>query len=237
MSEFTQTRQAVICIISCFTRIMNSVVATKIEEFFNQYRLRHYAKGQVLILNGDDPAHVFYLVNGRVKQYDVSYRGDEIILNVFKPPAFFPMSLAINKVPNPYIFEAETDIDIRQAPAADAVQFLHDNPDVTFDLLSRLYRGTDGLLARMVQLMSGTAKSRLMLEIQLACQRFGTPADNGSCTLSLNESDLAARAGLTRETVSREMSKLTKDGLLSLDGGAIIVHNLETFEQKLRDTY
>lgn len=88
---------------------------------FSKYRLRKYAKGQVLILNGEDTDYIYNLVSGKVKEYDVSYRGDEIILNVFKPPAFFPMSLAINKVTNPYIYEAETDIEIRQAPADEVV--------------------------------------------------------------------------------------------------------------------
>lgn len=208
----------------------------KIEEFFSQYRLRHYNKGQILILNGDDTNYIYHLVKGRVKEYDVTYRGDEIILNVFKPPAFFPMSLAINKVPNPYIYEAETDIDIRQAPAGDAVKFIKDNPDVMFDLLGRLYRGTDGLLARMAHLMAGSAKARLMFEILLACRRYGETIEDGSCTITLNESDLGARAGLSRETVSREMRKLQTEKLLDLAGGRITVHNLGVFEEKLGKT-
>lgn len=205
----------------------------KIEEFFSQYRLRHYHKGHILILNGDDTDFIYHLVKGRVKEYDVTYRGDEIILNVFKPPAFFPMSLAINKVPNPYIYEAETDIDIRQAPAGEAVKFIQDNPDVMFDLLSRLYRGTDGLLARMTHLMAGSAKARLMFEVLLACRRYGEANDKGGCTIALNESDLAARAGLSRETVSREMRKLDTEKLLKLASGKITVHDVSAFEEKL----
>lgn len=205
----------------------------KIDVFFSQYRLRHYAKGQVLILNGDETDYVYHLVKGRVKEYDVTYRGDEIILNVFQPPAFFPMSLAINKAPNPYIYEAETGIDIRQAPADEAVQFIKNNPDVMFDLLKRLYRGTDGLLARMTHLMAGSAKARLMFEILLACRRHGVAKADGSCTISLNESDLAARAGLSRETVSREMHKLHTEKFLKLAGGKITIHNIRAFENKL----
>ena len=42
---------------------------------------------------------------------------------------------------------------------------LQANPDVVYDLLTRLYRGLDGLLGRMSQLMAGSAKSRLMYEL------------------------------------------------------------------------
>lgn len=216
-----------------FTENMDTTIKDKIEKFFSQYRLRHYSRGQILILNGDDTNYVYHLIEGRVKEYDVTYRGDEIILNVFKPPAFFPMALAINKTSNPYTYEAETDIDIRQTPAEEAVAFIKDNPDVMFDLLSRLYRGTDGLLARMTHLMAGSAKARLMFEILLACRRYGESRADGSCTIALNEGDLAARAGLSRETVSREMGKLHAEKLLKLTGGIIAIHDVSVFEERL----
>ncbi len=212
---------------------MSEDVSNKIEAFFENYRSRKYAKGQILILNGDDTTYVYHLIDGRVKQYDVTYRGDEIILNVFKPPAFFPMSLAINKVPNPYIYEAETDIEIRQAPADDVVRFIKENPDVLFDLLSRVYRGVDGLLGRLAHLMASSAKGRLMFELLIACQRFGSKNDDGSCSVALNEKDLGARAGLSRETVSREMNKLIKDKLATLKGGTVTIQDLNAFEEKL----
>ena len=215
---------------------MDESIKQKIDDFFSKYNTRSYSKGQVLILNGDKSEYIYNLVEGRVKQYDVNYRGDEIILNVFKPPAFFPMSLAINNQASPFIFEAETDIKIRQADAKDAVKFLKDNPDVMFDLLSRVYRGTDGLLTRMVHLMAGSAKARLMFEILLSCKRFGDSKSDGSCTITLNESELAARAGLSRETVSREMSKLNSAKLLKLDNGKITVYSLKVFEEKLSKT-
>lgn len=72
-----------------------------------------------------------------------------------------------------------------------------------------------------------------MFELLLACKRFGTEKDNGSCSIKINEKELAARAGLSRETVSREMNKLIKDELVSLQAGAVTIHNLIAFEEKL----
>lgn len=215
------------------TSTMDSRIANAVETFFSQYRVRKYAKGQVLILNGDDTDFVYHLVSGRVKQYDITYRGDEVILNVFKPPAFFPMSLAINKTPNPYTYQAETDLELHQAPAAEVVKFLRDNPDVTFDLLSRVYQGMDGILGRMAHLMTSSAKGRLMFEVLIAARRFGVKHDNNQISLDMNETDLAARAGLTRETVSREMKKLENDGYVTLKSGLLTLKNIEAFEEKL----
>lgn len=212
---------------------MDNNVAKLIDDFFGRYRLRKYPKGQILILNGDDTQYVYYLVSGRVKQYDVTYRGDEMILNTFQPPAFFPMSLVINKTNNPYTFEAETELELRQAPADEVIGFIKDNPEVIFDLLSRVYRGLDGTLGRMAHMMASSAKGRLLFELLIAVRRFGEKISGGGMKLAMNETDLAARAGLTRETVSREMKKLENDGLVSLHSGIITIHNVETLEDKL----
>lgn len=212
---------------------METSVTNTIEKFFSQYRVRKYPRGQILIFNGDDTDVIYNLVSGRVKQYDVTYRGDEVILNVFKPPAFFPMSMAINKAPNPYIYEAETDIEVRQAPVNATLAFLKSNPDVVFDLLSRVYRGLDGILVRMVYLMASSAKGRLTFELLMTCRRFGEKNEDGSYTIAMNETDLAARAGLSRETVSREMKKLEKDDLVSIESGKIIVKDFAKLEEKL----
>lgn len=212
---------------------MTEDVSKKIESYFTQYRLRHYEKGQILILNGDDTNYIYYLVSGKVKVYDVTYRGDEIILNVFKTPAFFPISLALNKKSNPYIYEAETAIEVRQAPAGEVLEFLNKNPDVVLDLLGRLYTGMDGLLGRMVALMSGSAKSRLMYELILEARRFGKLRENGSYILDINEKDLGARAGLSRETVSREIGKLKDSGLIGLEAKQIVITNISILQEKL----
>jgi CRP-like cAMP-binding protein len=211
---------------------MNPEVSKKISNFFEKYPVRSYKKGQILIHAGDEPESILNLVEGKVKQYDLSYRGEEVILNVFKPPAFFPMSYAVNKTPNDYFYEADSDLQLRKAPIEDVIKFIKVNSDVLYDLLSRVYRGADGLLGRMAHLMASTAKSRVMYELIIECRRFGKPDSNGY-PVNLNESDIGARAGLSRETVSREMQKLKNDGLIVISGKHVTVPDLEKLEASL----
>ena len=207
--------------------------SSKVEEFFSRYPKRSFRKGQILLLNGDDLVYVHYLLDGRVKQYDVSYRGDEIVLNRFKPGAFFPMSLAINPEPSQYIFEAETNIEVRSAPAKEVVAFLHDNPDVVFELLSRVYRGVDGVLGRMVQLMGSSARSRLAYELVLETKRFGKKLATGDILLETHEHTIGEQAGLSRETVSREVHKFKQEGLIEISLGGIIIKDLAALENNI----
>lgn len=211
---------------------MNQEIAKKISDFFEKYPVRSYHKGQILIHAGDEPDFILNIVEGKIKQYDLSYRGDEVILNIFKPPAFFPMSFAINKTSNEYFYEADSDVMLRKAPIDEVIGFIKDNPDVLYDLLGRVYRGTDGLIRRIAHLMASTAKSRVIYELIVECRRFGDEKD-GRYNVHLSELDLGARAGLSRETVNREISKLKSEGLLNVTNKHIIVPDLEKLEQLL----
>lgn len=212
---------------------MNTRVARKIEEFFEKYPQRHFDKNQILIYTGDEPIGIFNLISGQVRQYDITENGEEIVVNVFKPPAFFPMTWAINKTPNQYFFETSMPVDVRIAPAKDVVKFLKDNLDATYDLLSRLYSSTDGMQRRMAHLMGGSARSRVLFELIIECARFGKQQKDGSYILVMHEDELARRSGLSRGTVNRELGKLKARKMLKIDHKQLIVKDLGRLEKEL----
>lgn len=212
---------------------MDEQISVRVGLFFEKYPKRSYPKDQIIIFSGDKPGNVFYMISGKVRQYDISYRGDEIITNLFKPPAFFPMSHAINDIPNHFFYKAEEDTVVRLAPPEDVVQFLLENPDIMLNLLSRVYLGVEGVLGRVVHLMSGTARSRLIYELIIECRRFGIDKKDGTYHLDTHETHLASRSGLSRETVSREMKHLKASGIIRVTTSGIEVEDLVKLEKLL----
>src|SRR5664279_727901 len=119
---------------------MDEGIENKLKAFFTQFKRQEYKKGEILVRADDDPAGIFYLTQGNVKTYLITAKGDEIVLNIFKPISFFPMSWAINSTKNNYYYEAMTELVLWRAPKEDVVVFLKSNPDVLLDLLSRVYK-------------------------------------------------------------------------------------------------
>lgn len=212
---------------------MDPQVAKKVAAFFGDYPLKEFSKGEVMILADEDPKYVYHLVEGHVREYDISYRGDQIVVNVFKPPAFFPMSWTLANVPNRYFFEAGETVKAHLAPVEDVYNFVKSDPDVAIDLLIRLYTGIEGLQRRMAHLMGGSAKSRLLFELIIECRRFGKQRANGAYVITISESEIGARAGLSRETVSRGLNELKKMDLISVVRQGIVLRDLGALEQKL----
>lgn len=214
---------------------MDSAVKRQIDEFFGRYPIRQFRKGAMLIFAGEAPTSTFYLKKGSVRQYDVTNRGDEAVVNVFKPPAFFPMNYVINRRSNEYFYDAAASVTAHLAPVDDVLNFVHDNHEVTFDLLSRVYNGIDGVLRRQTYLMGSTADDRLIYELILSCQRLGKQRSDRAYLLELTEVELAARAGLRRETVSRRLQELKKMGVARVTAQGLLVTDIKALEALLEN--
>ncbi len=213
---------------------MDETISSKIENFFTTGQHKTFKKGEVLIRADEEPAGIFFLKQGTVKMYSISENGDELVLNIFKPYSFFPMSWAVNSTKNKYFFEAINDLEVWRMPKEAVLTFLWDNPDVLFDLLRRVYSGIDGLLLRMAYLKSGQAYRRLINEILIYAKRFGDKTDHESkAAITITEKELASHIGITRETVSREMKKLKNKGFVSFSKNNAMFIDIEGLESEL----
>jgi CRP/FNR family cyclic AMP-dependent transcriptional regulator len=212
-------------------QIMNEPVAQKVQSFFTQFKHQLYKKGEVLVRADENPSGIFYLKEGIVKEYALSRNGDEVVVNIFKSGAFFPMSWAINNSANKYFFGAISPVEVYKAPKEKVIEFIKTEPDVLYDLLRRVYIGTDGLLTRLTYLMSENAYARLIAELIIHAKRFGK--GENTIEIHLSETDLAAQSGMTRETVSREMKILKEKGLVKLEKKILLIKNLDILEKEL----
>ena len=211
---------------------MKSDIYHKIEQLFSNSTTKIYTSGSLITLAHQDPKGVMLIVDGVVEQYDITPDGNKMTINMFKPKAFFPMSWAINNTPNEYFYAAASDVTVKQISADEAVKFLQANPDVMFNLLSRVYRGTDAVLRRLVLTASGVASSRLIFELLIEAYRFGEATGESAKTVQVKRTSLAERSGLARETVSRELHKLQQEGLLTCTNQKIVLY-IDKLEAKL----
>lgn len=212
---------------------MDEQILKKIDSFFSQFKQLNFKKGEILINADENPSTIFYLKEGLVKEYYLTKNGDESVVNIFKPGTFFPMPAAFD-IENSFYFETATNSVIFRAPKENALQFVKNNPDVLLDLLRRVYIGTNGLLLRIGYLMAGKAYEQLIVELLIHAKRFGKKENDGSLSFMATEKDLGTHAGLTRETVSREMKKLKEKNLAIFNQGTITIPNLKSLENELR---
>lgn len=212
---------------------MDITIKQKLETFFSQFKHLTFKKGEILIRADDEPAGIFYLKSGIVRQYAISKEGEEQTLTIYKPISYFPMMWAINGTENAYYFEALTEVEIYRAPKDAVIEFIKREPDVLYDLTSRIYSGMHGLLSRMEYLLFNSAYNKILFTLINNANRFGEKQTNGEIHIHMTHKDIAAFSGLTKETISREIKKLEEKGLVKNQNQLLIVQSIKTLEDEL----
>lgn len=216
--------------------ITDEAVAQKLDQFFSQFKHLIFKKGEILIRADDDPAGIFYLKKGTVRQYAISKDGEEQTLNLYKPISFFPLMWAVNSTPNTYYFEAVSEVEICRAPKDQVISFIKQEPDILYDLVSRLYRGMHGLLSRIEYLQSGDAYAKVVFALLNYSLRFGEQKEDKGVELSITHRELASLTGLTKETISRECTKLEGRGLIKNSNHRVLIKDIKKLEGELLGT-
>lgn len=213
---------------------MNDTVRQQLDDFFSRYTKLRYRKGEVIVRADDSPAGIYYLKKGFVRMIATAGSGETLVMHVFKPGSFFPMMWGINDAQNRYQFEAVNESEAYRAPREEVVRFVKQNPDVLFDLASRLLSGTSGLLQRMEHLVLDSAYDKTVKLLSYYVRNFGTPDTKSDGTvIVLTHREVAAWIGTTRETASLQIEALVKKGLASYRGRQLVVKDIRKLEQEV----
>lgn len=222
----------------------NSLI--KLEEYLAEFPTKTYKKGESLLAVDKKVESIFLLLSGYVRQYTLSTKAEEFTHNILKPHSLFPFHLALNQLPNPHYFQAITLVRVAVAPADDVASHLLDHPEISLALSKKLASGLNQLSFRTESLLFGTARQKLTAILYLLGKRFGQPtstkstvrksSNNQPTQLQLNSFPithqfLASLTGLTRETVSLEMMKLKKQGLIDYSRQKIALLDIETLKE------
>lgn len=203
---------------------------SKISKFFEEYDSYYYSSGSTIINANEVSKDIFYVKSGRVRMYGFAQSGYKLTLKILSTGSFFALPWIYDK-PNNYGFEALTKCEIIKCKIPKVREFVSSNPDVMESILIRLTAGFDGIFKRLSIHMGGSAEKRVIIELLIEAYRFNKDEKPVKIKISLN--DLTSSTGLARETVSREISKLTDKKLLYKVGRTIYIEDIKLLEKEL----
>lgn len=210
---------------------LNADIIGELEEFFSKFKLLSVKPGVVLIEAGQSPGGVFYLKSGLVRMSQTSHRGQQVAMHFFKPGSFFPLTWAINGIPNTHEFSSEESSILHLIPKEEVIKFLKAHPDKLYDTVFRLLAAVSGLTKRIEVTDMESALDRVKSILVYLTKGFGVEIKGGvKLAHRFSHEDLAALTGLARETVSHQMKDLENAGLLRYEGRWIIISSIEALD-------
>jgi CRP/FNR family transcriptional regulator len=160
--------------------------------------------------------------------------GTTLMLHIFKPTAFFPMTWVVNNETNRYYLEAVTPIEVWRVPKDAVRKFLYDYPAVVYDLAHRLLLGISGIRYRMYYLVMGSACRKTILLLLYLADSFGEKEGSGVVlSVPVTHREIAAWIGTTRETASLQVGILKNRGLILYRRRQLIIPSVTMLEEEI----
>lgn len=188
-------------------------------------RIERHRKGHLLFFQGQTADHLHILLRGRVQMYRTTLDGREVTLHVIGPGGLVgcaALFLDRSFPAHARIISADAELLVVQGPGF--LKLLAERPDLSRKMIGVL----SGRLSELAdRLESRQADSALM---RLAGWLLEHPSRSGEgmqriVRLEGNKKSLAASLGMTPETLSRCLRRLTEQGLLDVRHKEIILRD------------
>lgn len=216
----------------------SSSLSEKLTRYFQSHKSYFYKKGEAII-RPDDGAHsIFYIKKGYVRVYRITEWGDIKLLLIYKTGEFFPIFWTFYDKPSIEYFEAMCDTEISKSPKGEFSEFLDKNPDVFKKVAQRVLTVLEISADRTDNLLFTDAYSRVIARLLHMIKRFGDK-EEGEVTIQapVTQKDIAYSIGMTRETASRQLSKLERKRLITYKGHLIVIKNVEKLREELANSH
>ncbi len=187
---------------------------------------RRYPRGGVIFGKGDPGDCVYILKSGLVKVLTESHRSRETLLHILRPGDVFG-ELVLSEETRAFTAVAGTDVTVDAISRENFVKLLSSHPAVSLNFMRVLSQ-------RLVKVERSVAESghtwsyhRLAKVLLQLANEHGLPAPSGAGTLvplALTHAELASMIGTTRETVTAQLIRFKRLGLLAREGRHFVVH-------------
>lgn len=194
-----------------------------------------YGPGEQIVLHQDRSRDVFFVVDGKVRATLYSLSGKEVTFRDVLAGQMFGELSAIDGKPRSAYVVAVSDSLV--ASMSDTVfwEVLGDYPSVAAATLRRLATLVRSLSERVVEFSTLAVKNRIHAELLRLARGQTGEDDSATIAPAPTHADMASRVSTHREAVTRELNKLSQEGLLERRSGMLVIRDVKRLETLVKE--
>jgi len=184
-----------------------------------------FKKGDALFYEGEKSSTLFIINEGQVKLTKMTKEGKEQIIHIVTSGDFFgELSLFTDSDTYNFSAYAISNLKICTLTKKDMDEILIKNPEISLKILREVTRKLSETENLAQTLATNDAEVRIAHMILEFAEKYGTETSNGiEIKLPINREEMANYTGVTRETISRKLSKFEELSIISMVGNKIII--------------
>lgn len=208
---------------------MKKLTPTSIKELFPTAINRKYDKGQIICYQGDRPQHIFFVVAGHIRLYDIDDEGNEKVLHLIGPQNIFPMMYAFNVSDEVGSFYCTLDkAEIMAVPLTDFRKAITSNIELSNTLTRWFLQEINQLVYRIGSLEKTDSRVKVLYALKYLAMDYGSQKGTWQqLNFRVTQQFIADLTGLSRETVSATMHKLEEDKIVRSVKGKLEIKQTE----------
>jgi CRP-like cAMP-binding protein len=185
---------------------------------------KRYPKDTVVFFENEEGDFFFTILEGRIKVTILGDDGREVILSVLGPGDFFGEMALLDNVPRSATAIAVEESELLSLHRNDFQSVLNDNKSITSALirvLSARLRRANHQISTLALLDVYGRVARVIVD--MAREEGKRLRDGRIAFRRATHQEIANRIGTTRETVTRMLKDLERQGLIHVEGKEIVV--------------
>ncbi len=186
-------------------------------EVVQHARTLHLRRGEVVARRGEPVPGLFAVVYGMVKLTLHGGAGSEKVLRLVGPSQIFGEIALFRRQPLPLDAVAVVDTGLVLVPAATLLKLIETDAHFARSLVASLCQRIHAMVTDFEATTMHGATGRLAAYLESLAESPGM----ASVTLPAAKKLIAARLGMTKETFSRALRELARDGLVRVAGRSI----------------
>ena len=192
---------------------------------------RKYRKGAAIFSKGDPSNALFIVKSGKVRILSLSDKGAETIVHILKEGAIFG-ELLLSEEMRAFTAVAGTDALVTVLSKGSLVELLASTPTISKNFIRLLSKRLAKVERESGEFGHTWSYHRLSKVLLRLCEEHGKETPKGTMIpLHLTHEDLANLIGTTRETVTTQMIRFRRLGLVKRQDRFLVVNKprLEEF--------
>lgn len=200
----------------------------KAQEQFEQLSLdkevRNFQAKASIFEEGQQARYLYFVIDGQIKISQTNDYGKELITTICKPGDFFGYNSLIQETVYSNNATALQDASLRLIPKADFKSLLFSNRDFTAQFVKMLSNQSEKNEKTLIDMAYGSVRQKVSNALLELCTK-DTSGSPDYIKLSISREDLASLAGTAKETLIRTLSDLKSEGVIEIDGKAIVIRD------------
>ena len=191
-----------------------------------------FSAGNVIVERDEEDQSVYFIMYGRVHVLNYSSAGRIVTYLSLAEGGMFGEMAAIDGLPRSAWVCAVNDCMVIKISKEIFVSFLQKNPTFSMAVMRKLSKNLRELDERLVNVLSMRAEQRVCVEI-ISMAKSNNVKSELYCVVEMpTQSNFANLVGLSRETVSRVLSRLRSDGLVKISGNGLDILDRKGLENR-----